>query len=235
MARGEDPGFYVHLERALAGAGVDLAAITELTAALTHASYVQEAADAAGHNERLEFLGDAFIGFCVAAELYARYPAMGPGEMTRRRAQLVSGEALAAAARRWRLGEELRLGRGEAGSGGRRKDSNLGSALEAVVGAVYRGAGPKAARAVVLALLGEALERAAAGPVDPKSALQEWAQARGLAPVYRILSRTGPDHAPVFEVAVVVGEAAARARGASRQAAEKEAAAGLLATLERGD
>jgi ribonuclease-3 len=171
------------------------------------------------------------IGLLAAERLAELHPQGPEGELTVRLHGLVNRDACARVGRRMGLGPALRLAGGETKTGGRDKDSILGDACEAVMAAVYLDAGLAAARAVFLDLWSEEFaEVAATQPRDPKTALQEWAQGRGLAlPTYTVTSRNGPDHAPVFAVEVVVeGVAPAAAEGRSRRDAEKAAAAALL-------
>ena len=192
-----------------------------LRLSLTHSSYVNEhPEDAPASNERLEYLGDAFLGMVVARRLYLERPAMSEGDLTEARASVVRGETLSAAAVELGLGDCLLLGQGEEQTGGRAKPSNLACALEALVGAVYLDQGHDAAEAFVLRVLRRHIDAASSRQVeqDPKSLLQMTAQARGLgAPRYRVLSETGPGHERTFTVEVAVaGEDA----GAGKRAAQ---------------
>jgi len=184
-----------------------------LTRALTHRSYASEH-PGTPHNERLELLGDAVLGLAVSSALFLADPDATEGVLSRRRAQLVREGSLARAARGVALGAELRLGRGEAASGGADKDSLLADALEAVIGAVHLEHGYLVAETLVVRLLGAALVEVAAagehspdaasdvGPIDAKTALQERAAVLGLGlPEYE-LERDGPDHAPSFRAVV---------------------------------
>jgi len=229
------------LRQVIASAGSVPQHLPAVEVALTHASYVHEAAPQCEHNERLEFLGDAVLGLAVAEALFTRYPQLEPGEMTRLRASLVSGPALAEVAAEWQLGEDLRVGRGEAKGGGQHRPSNLSRAFEALVGAVYLDAGPVAAAALVDAALSSRLRDLAASELsgvptspefDPKSALQEAAQARGSSVQYEVVDRSGPDHAPEWTVEARVEGSCCRATGPSRRAAEKDAARRLLEVLQ---
>ncbi|MCS6802087.1 MAG: ribonuclease III [Chloroflexota bacterium] len=207
-----------------------------LQQALVHRSVVNERPNlSAGTNERLEFLGDAVLGFLIADALYQRLPNASEGELTALRASIVRKETLAAAARKLELGRWLLLGRGEEASGGRERDQILAAAFEAVVGAVYLSDGLAHARTVVLRELGPIVEEVVAtGPrKDDKSRLQELTQARWqLTPVYELLEAVGPDHAKEFLVEVRVGaQVAGRGRGRTKQAAEQMAARQALASL----
>ena len=200
-----------------------------LEQALVHRSYLNENTDfPLPSNERLEFLGDALIGFAVTERIYLDFPELPEGELTRLRAALVQQETLARLARSLGLGEQLYLGRGEEGSGGRRRPRNLASTFEAVVGAVLVDQGFSTARDLLLRLLGNELQlaREEAKSADYKSRLQELVQAsRQITPTYRIVAATGPEHEPRFTVEVLVGdEVVGWGRGRSKRMAEKEAA-----------
>ena len=199
--------------------------------ALTHRSAQ------ARHNERLEFLGDAVLGFLVAEALWRRFPQATEGELSRLRARLVNRESLARVAQALDLGQYLRLGAGELRSGGHARESILADAVEAVLAALYLDGGLEVARHAVDRLLGERL--AALSPADQgkdaKTRLQEWLQARRLAlPVYEVVETSGEDHAQTFVVRCAV-DALGRsttAAGASRRRAEQLAAERLLETLD---
>jgi ribonuclease-3 len=200
-----------------------------LRRALTHPSYVNEhPQETSGHNQRLEFLGDAVLDFLAGNWVYHHYPEFDEGLMTRLRAALVRTETLAYFARQLGIGGMLRLGRGEEISGGRERDADLCDAFEAVVGALYLDGGLAAVSVFVEPLIGRA-----AGPIlsseadwDAKSRLQEWSQAeRGIMPRYRIVSEEGPDHAKTFSAEVLLGKAVTgQGTGRSKQAAEQAAA-----------
>ena len=206
-----------------------------LDRALTHAS-VGDGLLKVVHNERLEFLGDRVLGLCTAQTLMDQFPDAREGDLSQRYNMLVNRKACAQAAREMGLGPALRLAGGETRRGGREQDTILADACEAVLAAVYLDGGLEAARAVFgrfWASQIDALGKAAMGQValsNPKSFLQEWAAAaKKPIPVYSVVNRTGPDHAPVFIVEVQVqGLEAARAEGRSRQDAEKAAASVLL-------
>lgn len=197
--------------------------------ALTHASYRGQG-KAREDNERLEFLGDRVLGLAVAELLTETYPTAKEGELARRLNKLVSGETCAKAARNIGLGRFLILSESEAGSGGRDKETILADAMEAVLGAVFADAGYDKGRAVVRKLWTHLDDQKPKAAADAKSALQEWAQGQGLPlPRYTHVSRTGPDHAPVFVSEVQVsGKGPARGEGASKRAAEQAAAMALL-------
>ena len=199
--------------------------------AVTHASLSSATRP---DNQRLEFLGDRVLGLVMAEALLAADPDASEGQLAPRFNALVRKETCADVAREVGLGEVLKLGRSEMLSGGRRKEALLGDALEAVIAAVYQDGGFDAARAVVLRLWGGRIGAVDADARDAKTALQEWAQARGMAPpTYTEAGRTGPDHAPQFTVAVVLdsGERAEATAG-SKRIAEQQAAKALLTRLE---
>lgn len=197
--------------------------------ALTHRSVGRP------NNERLEFLGDALLGAIVAEMLYEAHPRASEGELSRLRAQLVNGQALAVVARELELGEGLKLGPGELKSGGFRRDSILADAFEALVAAVYLDGGFEACRDTVRALFGQRIADLPKSSKDAKTRLQEWMQARGLPlPVYELIDSHGEDHAKVFDVACNIAEPAplrAAASGPSRRAAEQDAAEIVLGQL----
>jgi ribonuclease-3 len=184
-------------------------------------------------NERLEFLGDAVLDFIVGAWVYNRFPEMPEGDLTKMRSALVRNEQLAKFARKLDLGHALRLGRGEASSGGYDRDNLLGSAFEALIGALYLDAGLIAVDAFVNPILEEAREFILNEIHDPKSQLQEWTQSQKLgSPHYKVISTSGPDHAVVFEMIVeVAGVQKGRGIGTSKSYAEHAAAQDALKNL----
>jgi len=204
--------------------------------ALIHKSYVNENA-ASGHsnNQRLEFLGDAVLGACMAHMLMDHFPAVTEGELSKTRADLVAEPSLAELAARIDLGEWLFLGRGEENTGGRRKPSILADAFEAVIGAVYLDGGFSAGSALVRRLF-EARLQALEPPgfTDFKTRLQERAVAlRREVPKYAVTAELGPDHEKLFEVTVTVGgKPYATHVGRSKKEAEQGAAAAALFVLE---
>ena len=208
-----------------------------ITRALTHRSYVNEHPEALEDNERLEFLGDAVLDFVVGAWLYNQFPEMSEGEMTRLRAALVSTERLGEFGAKIQIGNALRMGHGEEESGGRKRKAMLCNAFEALVGALYLDSGVPAVEKFVNPLLAQSVIdiRERQTERDPKSMLQEWAQARGQgSPNYRIVAETGPDHNKYFVVEVIVnGKSLGRGDGPSKQAASKVAAREALSNLER--
>ena len=201
-----------------------------LIRAVTHASISTATRP---DNQRLEFLGDRVLGLVMAEALLAADKGATEGQLAPRFNALVRKETCADVARQIDLGAVLKLGRSETMSGGRRKEALLGDAMEAVIAAVYLDAGFEAARNMVLRLWGSRIDTVKADARDAKTALQEWAQARGQTPpTYKELARKGPDHAPVFtiEVRLISGESAA-ADANSKRAAEQSAARALLDKL----
>jgi ribonuclease-3 len=201
-----------------------------LIRAATHASI---ATPTRPDNQRLEFLGDRVLGLVMAEALLQADPGASEGQLAPRYNALVRKEACADVARDIGLGEVLKLGRSEMMSGGRRKDALLADALEAVIAAVYLDGGFAAAQALVLRLWGDRITAVKADARDAKTALQEWAQARGMdPPAYREVAREGPDHAPEFTVeAVLRSGQTATARAASKRLAEQMAAEALLSRI----
>ncbi len=204
-----------------------------LEQALVHTSYINEnPAFAVTFNERLEFLGDAVLGFIVAEQLYQDSPHLDEGEMTRLRSALVRGDSLARIATAIGLGDYLYLGKGEEASGGRRKPTNLAAALEAVIAAIYLDRGLAITRDFVLKLFDTELEQVMSQGVviDYKSQLQELTQARWqVIPAYQVIEAVGPDHDKTFTVEVRVGDTVlGRGSGKSKRMAETEAARSAL-------
>ena len=194
-----------------------------LRQALTHRSY------GAPNNERLEFVGDAVLNCVVALALFARFPDVAEGDLSRSRAHLVNRDTLAQVARRVGLGGAIRLGEGELRSGGSARASILADAMEAVFGAVFLDGGYEAARRAIESAYAELLRDADPSVLgkDPKTRLQEWLQGRRLAvPEYAIVATTGEAHAQRFTVECRIPDLAivAQGSGASRRAAEQDAA-----------
>lgn len=200
-----------------------------LERALTHSS-ARSMKTGVADNERLEFLGDRVLGLAVAELLSEAFAVASEGELAKRFNHLVRGEACAEVARALGVGPHLILSESEAESGGRDKETILADACEALLAAIFLEAGFATARDVVRRLWTPRIEKLPAEPADPKSALQEWAQGSGLAlPAYKEVHRAGPDHAPKFTSEVRIGKAhAAQGMGASKRAAEQDAAAALL-------
>lgn len=207
-----------------------------LRLALTHTSYVNEhPEEAQGSNERLEFLGDALLDLVVAQEFYKRYPDMDEGQLTQLRSAVVRGETLAGVARRLEVGRHLRLGHGEAASGGGDRDSNLAGALEALVGAVFLDRGYRGAASWVRRILRRELRRTTDSgvPQEPKTRLQERAHRQGLqTPEYRLVDMEGPEHQRSFVVEVLVGgNVMGRGAGGRKAEAERRAAEEALKAI----
>jgi ribonuclease-3 len=205
--------------------------------AFVHRSFLNEA-DAAfdlPDNERLEFLGDAVLGFVASEMLYTRFPDRAEGELTNLRAALVRRETLARLARRYRLGDYLLLGHGEEESGGRTRPATLCATFEAVVGAIYMDQGIDSVRDFLLPILDWELAQVASQALakDPKSRLQEWVQSElGSTPRYRTVHTDGPDHARTFTVQVMADKIPLGVgRGRSKQEAAQLAAAMALHRL----
>ncbi|MDQ2095848.1 ribonuclease III [Rhodalgimonas zhirmunskyi] len=201
-----------------------------LLRALTHSSMSSPTRD---DNQRLEFLGDRVLGLTIAQAVLDHDKNAPEGQLAPRFNALVRKETCAEVAREIDLGAVLKLGRSEMKTGGRRKQALLGDAMEAVIAAVYRDAGFEVARALILRLWGTRIETVETDARDAKTALQEWAQARGLTPPsYTETGRSGPDHAPVFTIEARLdnGEAAS-ATASSKRAAEQAAAKALLDRL----
>ncbi|MFY9629228.1 MAG: ribonuclease III [Methylocystis sp.] len=198
-----------------------------LLRALTHVSAVTARQDS---YERLEFLGDRVLGLGVAHMLVGAYADESEGVLSRRLAALVRKETCAEVARDWGVGSFIRLGDGEAHGGGRDKNAILGDICEAIIGAVFLDGGAEAAARLVRSAFEDRMVTPGRSLRDAKTTLQEWAQGRRLAaPVYRLASRSGPDHAPCFEVLVdVAGFEPAQGGGASKRAAEQAAAEAFL-------
>lgn len=204
--------------------------------ALTHKSWVNEAPRSGrGHNERLEFLGDAVVTLAVSDLLMKRFPNASEGDLSKTRAVVVSETGLARVAEQLDLGEWIFLGRGEEQAGGRSRPSILANALEALLGAVFLDAGFAVGRTVVEHLFGTALAGAEDGlQRDFKSRLQERAQALlQQAPRYAVIGQDGPDHDKTFRVSISLGgEELGQASGKSKKEAEQNAAALALEKLE---
>lgn len=209
-----------------------------LLEALTHSSLPQESAPGTSDNEKLEFLGDAVLNFVVSVILAETFPDLTEGKLSRARARLVAADHLAQVAARLRLGEYLRLGRGEEKTGGRNKSNLQVDALEAIIAALYHDGGLNAARRFIESFVlpegfreqGDELFSA-----DYKSALQEYLQAEKAAPAeYRVVEETGPEHHKIFTVeAAVENFPRARGIGANKKSAEQQAARLMLEHLGR--
>ena len=201
--------------------------------ALTHKSFSHEqAGDPVMHNERLEFLGDAVLELAVSDRVFNHYPDIPEGGLTRIRSEIVSEKGLLSVARQLRLGDGLRLGKGEEKSGGRRKPSLLSDALEALLGAVFCDGGFAAAGRVVERLFAETIEQMAGSQygTDYKTCLQEALQARfNQLPQYTLIQVSGPDHQRVFKMEVRFDEQLLGVgEGSSKKIAEQQAATAAL-------
>ncbi|MFQ5642446.1 MAG: ribonuclease III [Thiogranum sp.] len=204
-----------------------------LQAAVTHRSA------GSGNNERLEFLGDAVLGYVIAEWLYTLFPEASEGQLSRLRASLVKKETLAGIARELKLGDYLRLGSGELKSGGFRRDSILADALEAILGGIVMDSGFEACRSSIRQLFADRIGRLSAGDElkDPKTRLQEYLQSRKLElPDYEVTDVSGQAHKQRFVVAcsVTAMQKSVRGTGSSRRRAEQAAAENMLAQLQAG-
>lgn len=208
-----------------------------LDKALTHSSYVKETGQSRlCDNERLEFLGDAFLDAIIGEELYRRLPKAEEGKLTKARASIVCEKSLAAAGRKLSIGEHMLFSRGEEKSGGRDRDSILADGMEAVIGAIYLDGGYEQVRSFVVGIFQDDLQAAGKGRLtnrDYKSEIQEQLQARGILDMQYVLEKEeGPDHNKIFSVRLeVLGEPAGRGKGKSKKLAEQNAAKDAM---ERG-
>jgi ribonuclease-3 len=206
-----------------------------LQQSVTHKSYANELAVPQEDYERLEFLGDAVLGVVIAAYLYATFPTASEGQLSVLRARVVSESSLAALACQLELGDFLRLGRGEEQTGGRRKNSILAAALEAMIGAIYVEAGLRSAQDVFLRCFGRTIEQsvACAQECDYKGLLQEQAlHIFGCLPTYCVVHEDGPAHQKTFHVQLTVNRKyRCVGVGRSKKAAEQRAAKQLLEQL----
>lgn len=208
-----------------------------LDKALTHSSYVKETGQSRlCDNERLEFLGDAFLDAIIGEELYRRLPKAEEGKLTKARASIVCEKSLAAAGRKLSIGEHMLFSRGEEKSGGRDRDSILADGMEAVIGAIYLDGGYEQVRSFVVGIFQDDLQAAGKGRLtnrDYKSEIQEQLQAKGILDMQYVLEKEeGPDHNKIFSVRLeVLGEPAGRGKGKSKKLAEQNAAKDAL---ERG-
>lgn len=209
--------------------------VGQLRLALTHPSVAHEQGRSVQHNQRLEFLGDAVLGLAISRELYEKFPEVSEGPLTKARAQMINRHTLAEQARRINLSKYLILSRGEEANLGRNRASAMADAFEAIIGAIFMDAGFEPAREFVLRSF-----RADFGGVNsiptldnPKGELQEMLQSKSpLAPLYQLVSATGPDHDRLFECVVLHGGIEmGRGTGKSKKSAESEAALSALSHL----
>ncbi|MBC8205106.1 ribonuclease III [bacterium] len=204
--------------------------------ALKHRSALERGEDSAADSyERLEFLGDAVLGFLVTKYLYRRYPDQGEGGLSRKKSAIVSGRALAQRARDIGFGEFIELGEGEIRAGGKKRTSILGDVFEALIGAIYLDGGMKAASDFVQIFLLSHHEAMVNSEElrDYKSILQEYTQSCfATAPAYRVVNETGPDHKKIFSIEVMVEkDVMGGGAGGSKKSAEQEAAKAALKKL----
>ena len=214
--------------------GYKFADKTLLERALTHISALSGGPqNRGGSYQRLEFLGDHVLGLVISDMLYRAFAKANEGELSRRLADLVRKETCAEVGRAMDLGPALKLGNSESHAGGRLRTTILADACEALVGAVFLDSGYEAAEKLIEKFWKERMLKPLRPLRDPKTILQEWAQARGLpTPDYRELARTGPHHNPKFKVAVVLPDhPPAEGVGSSKRAAEQSAAAAMLARV----
>lgn len=181
--------------------------------------------------ERLEFLGDRVLGLAMAEMLYQRFPDEKEGDLAKRHAALVSGKMLSKVAQDLDLGRILMLSDNERQSGGLENDNILSDAVEGIIGAVFLSSNYQTCADLIIKLWDGYIETMSEPPQDPKTQLQEWSQGRALGiPKYELLSRSGPDHQPLFNVSVSVdGYEGAAAEAGSKRSAEKAAAQAFLA------
>ncbi len=192
-----------------------------LQVALTHSSTGEK-----DNYERLEFLGDRVLGLVIASLLFKKFPDEKEGDMAKRLASLVQGDTLSKLSSRISLGDYIIFSEAEAAAGGAKNDHILADVYESVIGAMYLDGGFEPCKTLIETQWEDVLYTMVEPPQHPKTAIQEWAQAQGLAlPLYEIIGQSGPDHAPIFEVSLsVVGYDVVRGQGRSRAEAEKEAA-----------
>ncbi|NJO54340.1 MAG: ribonuclease III [Bacteroidales bacterium] len=226
MSRKRDP-----LEQFESSIGYVFVDRSLLDLALTHVSAASGARARLDSYQRLEFLGDHVLGLAVSAMLYRAFPDADEGELSQRLADLVRKESCAEVAQDWQVGPYIRLGPGEVQTGGRRKAAILANICESVIGAVFLDGGYGASEAFVERHWSKRMMAPVVPVRDAKSALQEWAQARGLPPpFYRVVERVGPDHSPRFTIAVELPDMpVVEGGGRSKRLAEQSAAEEFLA------
>jgi ribonuclease-3 len=202
-----------------------------LITALTHRS------KSSVHNERLEFLGDALLNFCIAEKLFREHPELHEGQLSRSRANLVNGDILSTLATYFQLQNYLRLGTGELRSGGLLRRSTLANAMEAIIGAIYLDGGMSACQQWIDTWFSsdEVVNASRGVKKDPKTQLQEYAQAKKVKlPQYSVLTQTGKEHNQVFKVQCTLADLNVNAvgKGVNRRRAEQAAAEELLKQLQ---
>ena len=206
-----------------------------LTRAVTHSSFCRNTSGHPGEksNERMEFLGDSILGFIVSDALVSLFPDESEGQLSKRKARIVSASHLHHAARKLNLGHYLRLGKGEEKSGGRGKPGLLADAFEALVACIYIDGGLEPAKRLVQSSLLESMPSPTNAESDHKTALQEFLQARRLPPPnYMVVEENGPEHDKIFTVQVFIGEThLAQSEGATKKAAQQAAARIALGEL----
>lgn len=202
---------------------------TLIETAFTHSSVPGSA-----NYERLEFLGDRVLGLVTAELLYARFPNEQEGDLAKRLATLVQGECLAEIAKEMDLGAYIIMSESEAQAGGRENAHILADVFESMIGALYLDSDFQTCKNLIERMWGDRLDVMKAPPQHPKTKVQEWTQGRGKdLPVYEIVERSGPDHAPIFKIKLSIeGHEPIIATGKSRQAAEKQAALEFITALE---
>ncbi len=210
--------------------GYDFKNLSWLELALTHRSYSDK------NNERLEFLGDALLNFCMAEKLFHACPHYDEGELSRLRANLVNGEILATVARKLGVNQYMKMGPGEVSSGGSHRKSTLADVMEAIIGAVYLDGGIEICKQQITTWFEEIFTTAASRGIqkDPKTKLQEYVQAQQIAlPVYTVLSIKGHKYTQSFHVSCRIPTLphTAKGMGTSRKRAEQDAATKLLTLL----
>ena len=230
VSRKKNP--YSRLEKAI---GYRFRKRSLLDTALIHRSFRFENGQVTSDNQRLEFLGDAVLGFITAAHVYERFVGRDEGFLTSLRSRITSGKALAKTARDICLGEYVKIGKGEERSGGRKRPSNLADALEAVVGAAFLDGGMKAAQKILKKLFVPQLDGLSddVWAENPKGRLQEYSQRTWKkSPRYRVIRKVGPPHATVFTAKVTLGGGIeGTGRGRNKQDAETKAAVDALSKL----
>lgn len=224
------------LEKALSYSFKNHALLEE---ALTHPSISKNRGDQTQifNYERFEFLGDSVLGLVIAELLIHKYPDEKEGELAKRLAGLVRGEALVSVSKKLNIGEFIKMTQGEEFMGGRDNASNVENTLEAIIGAIYIDSGLESAREFISRHWLELIDNMKEPPKDPKTELQEWSQGLGLPiPDYNIVKQVGPSHNPFFEVSVnVKGWQEVVAEGTSKKKAEKNAAKKLLKIIKEAD